>query len=108
MKTILAVIVATVAVSPAIAAPQAAQPIAGPQYTASALVSSADSLPTDIAPNTIVTLAGQNLSFDTAALLTSEIQNATMPTELPLTGVHVYVGGIMAAIYYSHPPRSRS
>ena len=100
MKSTLPAVIAAIAM--AHAAPQAAAPIGAPQYTAATLLNSAD-YNAALSPNTIVALFGENLSFNTAALETYEIQNATLPTELPLTGVHVYVGGIMANIYYVSP-----
>lgn len=103
MKTRIAAAFAAMGMAHALAAPQAAAPIGGPQYTANALVNSADFAAGALSPNTIVTLFGDNLSFSTAKLLSYEIQNDTLPLELPLTGVHVYVGGIIANIYYVSP-----
>ena len=100
MKSTITAVIAAIAM--AHAAPQAAAPIGAPQYTEAMLLNSAD-YNAAIAPNTIVALFGQNLSFNTAALETYEIQNSTLPTSLPLTGVHVYVGGIMANIFYVSP-----
>jgi len=74
-----------------------------PTYTAGQLVNSADYVAGALAPNTIAALFGTNLSYNTAALAKAEIRGSTMPVELPNTGVHVYVGGMMATIYYVSP-----
>ncbi len=103
MKTTILVAVAAAALLCGNAAADNAVPSAGPTYTASQLVNSADYVAGALAPNTIVALFGSNLSFTTAALATYEIQNATLPTELPSSGVHVYVGNVMASIYYVSP-----
>src|SRR5579884_153800 len=74
-----------------------------PTYTATQLVNSADYVPGALAPNTIVALFGTDLSYNTAALAAGEIRGSTLPVELPNTGVHVYVAGQMANIYYVSP-----
>jgi uncharacterized protein (TIGR03437 family) len=70
-----------------------------PAYTAASIVNSATSTPGALAPNAIGSIYGTNLSFDTAGLPGGTID--TLPDEL--AGVHVFVGGTTAGLYYVSP-----
>ncbi len=74
-----------------------------PAYTPSSLVNSASDGPGPIAPNTIVSLKGENLAYVTRALTSSDIKNNSIPTVLPSTGVRVLIGNNPAPIYFVSP-----
>jgi uncharacterized protein (TIGR03437 family) len=70
-----------------------------PAYAAASIVNSATFMPGPLAPNAIGTIYGTNLSFDTTSVPGSP--SGVLPDEL--AGVHVYVGGLAASLYYVSP-----
>jgi len=81
-----------------------AQDANAPNYTAAGIVNGASFSP-GLAPNTIVSIFGTNLSWDTHALeegdIVSSIDGPTMPTTMGQ--VEVYFEGWPAYIYYVSP-----
>jgi uncharacterized protein (TIGR03437 family) len=75
----------------------------GPYYTADSIANSAASVTGLYAPNTFVTIYGQNLAYTTRALAASDIAGGTLPTVLGTTGVRVLINNIPANIYYVSP-----
>jgi uncharacterized protein (TIGR03437 family) len=75
----------------------------GPYYTADSIANSAASVTGFYAPNTFVTIYGQNLAYTTRALAASDIAGGTLPTVLGTTGVRVLINNIPANIYYVSP-----
>lgn len=75
----------------------------GPYYTADSIANSAASVTGLYAPNTFVTIYGQNLAYTTRALSASDVSNGTLPTVLGSTGVRVLINNIPANIYYVSP-----
>jgi uncharacterized protein (TIGR03437 family) len=75
----------------------------GPYYTAQSIANSASGISGLYAPNTFVTIYGQNLAYTTAALNSSDVGGGTLPTVLPGTGVRVLINNIPANIYYVSP-----
>ncbi|HTB15802.1 MAG TPA: hypothetical protein VK752_29735 [Bryobacteraceae bacterium] len=75
----------------------------GPYYTAQSIANSASGTAGPYAPNTFVTIYGQNLAYTTAALTASDVSGGTLPTVLGGTGVHVLINNIPADIYYVSP-----
>jgi uncharacterized protein (TIGR03437 family) len=75
----------------------------GPYYTADSIANSASSLSGTYAPNTFVTIYGQNLAYTTRALAASDVSGGTLPTVLGTTGVRVLINNIPANIYYVSP-----
>jgi uncharacterized protein (TIGR03437 family) len=75
----------------------------GPYYTADSIANSASSVTGLYAPNTFVTIYGQNLAYTTRALSASDVSNGTLPTVLGTTGVRVLINNIPANIYYVSP-----
>jgi uncharacterized protein (TIGR03437 family) len=75
----------------------------GPYYTASSIANSAAGVTGLYAPNTFVTIYGQNLAYTTAALSVSDVSGGMLPTVLGGTGVHVLINNIPANIYYVSP-----
>jgi uncharacterized protein (TIGR03437 family) len=82
---------------------ESAPPRPAPKYTPSSLVNAASFQTGSIAPNTIVTLYGEGLSWVTRALQSSDIRNNRMPDVLPNTGVRVLIANMPAHIYYVSP-----
>lgn len=74
-----------------------------PYYTADSIANSAAGVAGLYAPNTFVTIYGQNLAYTTRALQASDISNGTLPTVLGGTGVRVLINNIPANIYYVSP-----
>ncbi len=92
MKSILAVL--------ALAACLSAQDSNAPNYTASGIVNGASFAP-GMAPNTVVSIFGTNLSWDTATVAPGDIGSGVMPTSLG--NVEVYFEGWPAYLYYVSP-----
>jgi len=75
----------------------------GPYYTADSIANSAANVTGLYAPNTFVTIYGQNLAYTTRALAASDIAGGMLPTVLGTTGVRVLINNIPADIYYVSP-----
>jgi len=75
----------------------------GPYYTAQSIANSAAGVAGLYAPNTFVTIYGQNLAYATASLTAAEVQGGVLPTVLGGTGVRVLINNIPANIYYVSP-----
>ena len=75
----------------------------GPYYTAQSIANSAAGVAGLYAPNTFVTIYGQNLAYATASLTASEVSGGMLPTVLGGTGVRVLINNIPANIYYVSP-----
>lgn len=74
-----------------------------PFYTADSIANTAASVANFYAPNTFVTIYGQNLAFVTEAISAEDMNGGTLPTALIGTGVRVLVNQIAADIYYVSP-----
>jgi uncharacterized protein (TIGR03437 family) len=72
-----------------------------PSYTAAGVVQAATQAAGPLAPNSIATLYGTNLSWDTYAVRSSDISNGRMP--LALEGVTVLVNGMPSNLFYVSP-----
>lgn len=72
----------------------------GPAYTAATIVNSATSNAEALAPNTIATIYGTNLSYETGV---ASGQPAAGGVPGSLTGVQVFVAGQPAGLYYVSP-----
>src|SRR5271156_6037195 len=75
----------------------------GPYYTADSIANSAASVTGLYAPNTFVTIYGQNLAYTTVSLTASDISGAILPPVLASTGGRVLPKGFPANIYYVSP-----
>jgi uncharacterized protein (TIGR03437 family) len=75
----------------------------GPYYTAQSIANSAAGVAGLYAPNTFVTIYGQNLAYATASLTAADISGGMLPTVLGGTGVRVLINNIPANIYYVSP-----
>jgi uncharacterized protein (TIGR03437 family) len=74
-----------------------------PTYTAASIANSASATAGPYAPNTLVTIYGQNLASVTRALSSADIRAGMLPTALIGTGVLVLINQIPADIYYVSP-----
>jgi len=74
-----------------------------PIYSAASLVNSADNQSGWIAPNTIATLYGEFLAYNTVTLTADDIRGGVLPTVLPSTGVRILVNGLPGNPYYVSP-----
>jgi uncharacterized protein (TIGR03437 family) len=72
--------------------------VQAPSYTAASIVSAASYTADALAPNTIATIFGTNLAFNTQSL-------GLVGGEMPVTleGVAVYISGVSAGLYYVSP-----
>lgn len=75
----------------------------GPYYTADSIANSAANVTGLYAPNTFVTIYGQNLAYTTRSLQASDIHSGMLPTVLGSTGVRVLINNIPANVYYVSP-----
>lgn len=80
-----------------------AQSPLAPRYESAGLVNGASGTPGPVAPNTIISLYGTNLSFQTRALHFDDIRANVLPTTLPGTGVRVLIANQPASLYYVSP-----
>lgn len=74
-----------------------------PLYTADSIANTAANVANFYAPNTFVTIYGENLAYVTAAISAEDINGDELPTVLIGTGVRVNVNQISADIYYVSP-----
>lgn len=72
-----------------------------PFYTVNSIVHAATQTPEALAPNTIATVYGTALAFDTAAVATSDLVGGNLPTSLK--GVSIVVNGLPANLFYVSP-----
>ncbi len=84
----------------ALAACLCAQDSTAPNYSSAGIVNGASFTP-GLSPNTIGSLFGTNLSWDTRALQAGDIAGGVMPTSLG--NVEVYFEGWPAYLYYVSP-----
>jgi uncharacterized protein (TIGR03437 family) len=70
-------------------------------YTSASVVNAASYLPGALAPNTIATVFGTNLSFGTTAVTAGTLYAGGLP--LSLGGVTVYIDGGQCGLYYVSP-----
>jgi uncharacterized protein (TIGR03437 family) len=94
------IVVKTLLAALTLAACLCAQDANSPSYTAAGIVNGASFGP-GLAPNTIVSIFGTNLSWDTVVLQASDIAGGVMPTSLG--NVEVYFEGWPAYLYYVSP-----
>ena len=74
-----------------------------PYYTADSIANSAAGVTGLYAPNTFITIYGQNLAYVTRALTATDIGGNILPTVLPGTGVRVLINNIQADMFYVSP-----
>src|SRR5580658_7663672 len=72
-----------------------------PSYSAAGIVNAATQTAGTLAPNTIATIYGTNLSYTTHAVDPGDLNGGTLPTSLE--GVSVYVNGILGSLFFVSP-----
>jgi len=75
----------------------------GPSYSPASIVNAATNLPNPLAPNTIATVYGANLSFSTRVVTPEDLRGGSLPSVLIGTGVRVLVASIPASVYFVSP-----
>jgi uncharacterized protein (TIGR03437 family) len=72
-----------------------------PSYSGASIVNAATQTIGTLAPNTIATIYGTNLSWTTHAVTSADLDGGTLPSSLE--GVTVYVNGIVGSLFYVSP-----
>jgi uncharacterized protein (TIGR03437 family) len=72
-----------------------------PSYSAASIVHAATQTTGALAPNTIATIYGTNLSWTTHAVSSADLNGGTLPNSLD--GVTVYVNGILGSLFFVSP-----
>lgn len=72
-----------------------------PYFTAASIVQAATQTAETLAPNTLATIYGTNLSWTTHAVTAADLEQGTLPTSLD--GVTVYVHNITCKLLYVSP-----
>jgi uncharacterized protein (TIGR03437 family) len=72
-----------------------------PSYSGASIVHAATQTSDALAPNTIATIYGTNLSWTTHAVATGDLRGGALPTTLE--GVTVYVNGISSSLFFVSP-----
>lgn len=78
-------------------------PRVAPVYTAASIVNAADNQSGALAANTIGTIYGANLAYDTAALTLNDIRGGVLPTILGASETQVFINNYAADLYYVSP-----
>jgi uncharacterized protein (TIGR03437 family) len=74
-----------------------------PLYTPSSVVNAANFKAGPLAPNTIATVYGKNLAYNTKAVSQEDLYQGTLPTTLLGTGVRLTLDGLLVYLYYVSP-----
>jgi uncharacterized protein (TIGR03437 family) len=74
-----------------------------PAYTAAGLANSAANVAGYYAPNSFLSIYGQNLAYVTKPIGPDDVRNGQLPTVLTDTGVRVLINQIPGNIYYVSP-----
>jgi uncharacterized protein (TIGR03437 family) len=85
----------------AISAAQVPAASTAPSYNAAGIVNAATQIAGILAPNSIATIYGTNLSYNTHAVDPGDLNGGTLP--IALEGVSVYVNGILGGLFYVSP-----
>jgi uncharacterized protein (TIGR03437 family) len=74
-----------------------------PVYSAASIVNSAAGVTSFYAPNSFISIYGQNLAYTTAQITAADIIGNMLPWALPGTGVVVLINSVPADIWYVSP-----
>jgi uncharacterized protein (TIGR03437 family) len=74
-----------------------------PRYAPEGLVNGASVTTGPLAPNTIASLYGTNLSFSTRTITFDDIRGNVLPTLMPGTGVRILIANQPASLYFVSP-----
>jgi uncharacterized protein (TIGR03437 family) len=86
---------------PAVAPAQVPAASTAPSYSAAGIVNAATQVAGTLAPNTIATIYGTNLSWTTHAVDFGDLRGGTLP--IALEGVSVNVNGILGSLFFVSP-----
>src|ERR1035438_1952896 len=86
---------------PAVAPAQVPAASTAPSYSAAGIVNAATQVAGTLAPNTIATIYGTNLSWTTHAVDYGDLRGGTLP--IALEGVSVNVNGILGSLFFVSP-----
>jgi uncharacterized protein (TIGR03437 family) len=75
--------------------------VQAPSYTTAGIVSAASYSAAALSPNTIASLFGTNLSFETASLNSHSLVGGELPTSMG--GVTIYISGVAVGLYFVSP-----
>lgn len=78
-------------------------PRVAPYYDAASIVNAADNVPGALAANTLGTIYGTNLAYNTAALTLNDIQGGLLPIVLGTSETLVFIDHYPADLYYVSP-----
>src|ERR1700734_3130647 len=78
-------------------------PRVAPVYSAASIVNAADNQSGALAANTIGTVYGANLAYDTAAITPNDIQGGVLPTVLGSSETQIFINNFPADLYYVSP-----
>jgi uncharacterized protein (TIGR03437 family) len=98
-----AFIIAVLAMGPLLADTGCPTGCNNPCYSADSIANSASSIADFYAPNTFISIYGQNLAYVTKAMTQEDIAGGILPTALIGTGVRVLINGVPANIWYVSP-----
>lgn len=77
--------------------------LAAPSYSIASIVNAATNRSGAIAPNTLVTIYGVGLSYETRAIQPDDLIGNQLPARLPGSGVSVLVGTYTAHVLFASP-----
>ena len=81
-----------------------ADPVPGaPFYTADSITNTASAASGSYAPNTFITITGQNLAYVTRVITASDVTANRLPTALVGTGVRVLINALSAYVWSVSP-----
>jgi uncharacterized protein (TIGR03437 family) len=80
---------------------QSTSTLTSPSYTVQSIVHAATQTAEALAPNTIATIYGTNLAFDTVSVGTGSVVGGNLPTSLD--GVTVIVNGWLSNVFFVSP-----
>jgi len=95
------ILLAALALGPLLA--DTSGPNGAPTYTADSIANTASSIAGFYAPDTFISIYGQNLAYVTKAITQNDIAAGTLPTALIGTGVRVLINQIAADMWYVSP-----
>jgi uncharacterized protein (TIGR03437 family) len=81
----------------------AAEDTGAPKYTAGSIANSASNTAAQYAPNTFLSIYGENLAYGTRAITPDDVRGGELPTALGGAGVRVLINLVPANLYYVSP-----
>ena len=98
-----AFLIAVLAIGPLLADTGCPTGCNNPCYAADSIANSAAGIANFYAPNTFISIYGQNLAYTTKSITSEDIRAGILPWVLIGTGVSVLINGVPANIWYVSP-----